>query len=71
MCMSVKMGEGVLLVGESGVGKTSLVQVHYQSLIHINCFNIKVLADMRGDKLSIVNLGPHSDTDDLITRSLS
>ncbi|GMT30207.1 hypothetical protein PFISCL1PPCAC_21504, partial [Pristionchus fissidentatus] len=52
MALSVKMEEAVLLVGESGVGKTSLVQV---------------LADMKGEKLDTVNLGPHSDTDDLIT----
>ncbi|GMR53597.1 hypothetical protein PMAYCL1PPCAC_23792, partial [Pristionchus mayeri] len=52
MAQSVKMEEAVLLVGESGVGKTSLVQV---------------LADMRGEKLATVNLGPHTDTDDLIT----
>lgn len=68
MAMSVKMEEGVLLVGESGVGKTSLVQVHKLYVCMQLSFSFKVLADMRGEKLATVNLGPHTDTDDLLTR---
>ncbi|CAD6195224.1 unnamed protein product [Caenorhabditis auriculariae] len=51
IAVSVQARESVLLVGETGVGKTSVVQA---------------VADLIGATLSVVNLSPTSDSDELI-----
>ena len=51
IAVCVSSNEPVLLVGETGVGKTSVVQA---------------LADLLGQELRVVNLSATSDSDELI-----
>lgn len=51
MACSISMGEPVLLVGETGTGKTSALQL---------------LAKHTGNKLIVLNMNQHSDSADLI-----